>query len=290
LPRYATNPDAVRWRFRSSFYLVFLGMILTAIVALMLDYSAGGIGGQEIGHAFYNVLAYYAVALLSAPLWLPLLDKMRGSLLTLAVVALAAWALSKVSFAVIGVEPLDNALDWARLMLVAKYNIFKMSALALSGVAIGLWLGAQSLTPEMNRRASRILLGFGSVLTLAFIFAMREALGSGAFIDREAAVFDQLAGFLMYIAFSAALLGGFLMLMERWAVMGRTPRQLLQIAIVMGGLALPIFIFHRLVIPVKDLLLQASLPVSIAFSLPMGLFVIMMFYGFWRLHRMYFSR
>ncbi|WP_299852801.1 hypothetical protein, partial [uncultured Roseovarius sp.] len=66
-------------------------------------------------------------------------------------------------------------------------------------------------------------------------------------------------------------------------------RGTLQIMIVIGGLALPIYAFHGIVIPLKDILVVLGLPDAIALLLPLGAFFAVMIYLGWRLRRMYFG-
>lgn len=56
-----------------------------------------------------------------------------------------------------------------------------------------------------------------------------------------------------------------------------------------GGLALPIYVLHGLVLPLRNVLAAAGLPGVVALALPMGAFLASMGYAGRRLWRMYFG-
>ena len=74
-----------------------------------------------------------------------------------------------------------------------------------------------------------------------------------------------------------------------WHYLPGLLRRILQFLIVVGGLALPIYVFHGLVIPSKDILVLAGIASTPALAIPMSAFLAAMGYGGWRLYRMYFG-
>ena len=58
---------------------------------------------------------------------------------------------------------------------------------------------------------------------------------------------------------------------------------------VTGGLALPIYVFHQVVLPARDSLVLLGLAGLPALAVPMGIFLLVMLYLGRRVWRMYFT-
>ena len=170
-------------------------------------------------------------------------------------------------------------------MLGAGYNLFKMSALACVGIAAGLWFSAQTDT----KSATRLLLSVGGIGALFCLLAIFELNGPDALARRGNGAFLQLPGLGLYVTLSLLMLGGFTRLAQVWSQLPRAIRGLLQGLVVIGGLALPIYVFHGLVIPLRDILFALGAGGGLALLLPMGAFLLATGYGALRLYRMYFS-
>lgn len=281
LPNFGQNPKVVLWRFKVSFLMVIAGM---AIIALFY-FLQHGISGQDVAHAFYNVLAYYAVALFTSPIWMPILHRHFKSVPAILALAFATWVVGQGVRGIVPPDQLDSLLEWPRLMLVAKYNIFDMSALVLGGVAIGQWLHTQK---DLDR-ASTVLLSIGSLLALVMFSIGLQSLEPSSYLDRTSSVFNLLLSYLMYLAISAALMGLFIKILASWQSLGRVSRTILEVFIAFGGLALPIYVFHGLVIPSKDLLVSLGLQGGVSLAIPMATFLALLGYGIYRLRRIYFA-
>jgi hypothetical protein len=83
-------------------------------------------------------------------------------------------------------------------------------------------------------------------------------------------------------------MGGGIALLRHWTNLPGALRHGLKLLIVIGGLALPIYVFHQLVMPIRGILVQLGLPGSMSLALAMGGFLILMSYAGRRLWRMYF--
>lgn len=287
LPKFAQNRMSVLKRARMSFWLVFSGIIFVAVIVLVLFALQGKeIDGGQIGLSLHSVLAYYAVALLTAPLWLRALAQLKRPALSLPLIALLVWASGQVFNLVITNTPQDTILELPRLLLKANYNIFKMSFVALLGASIGYWFVHQKDT----RRAAQTLFVAGASGGALCLALGLQAYGLDAFAGPVPAVFNTLPQQILYTALAAMMTGGFTQLLLRWQGLRTAWRWPLKLLIVFGGLALPIYVFHGLVIPVKDILVLLGWPGSVSFALPMGAFLFGMGYAGRRLYRMYFAR
>lgn len=285
LPGYAENKPAVRRRLRLSFWLVLGGLTLMAGVRLV-DIALNGraITGQIVALAFYNILAYYVLAFLTARYWLDYLSAGKNVILRALIVCVLGLPLFWLAADILPGR-VESLLEWPRMMTLAGYSYFKVSAYVFAGIAVGHWYAQQRDIP----RASRTL-AMAGVFGMAFSMIVgTDLLPDAPFATRSSPFFGSLLGFVFYFFLVIFLVGAFESLIRRWAGLSGLTRGLLQIMIVIGGLALPIYAFHGVVIPVKDILYILGLPGAVALILPMATFLALMGYFGWRLRRMYFG-
>lgn len=283
LDGFPANRFSVRRRVRFSILMLVGAMMILAAIRLTLRAESGQtLTGQAWGEAFFNVLAYYLLALLSVPVWLKLL---HGRMIWAPVLAIPVlWLLWLSVPQVIGHDYWHNPLEWVRLMVVSKYSYFYMTALVMAGVLLGYWMMHLA---DPRRFARQAAMAGGLALSLG-VFLVIEAYGPAALIDRWAPFWSQMEGALLYVAFTALLLSGAVWLLERWQRLLGPVRFVGKGLILIGGLALPIYVGHELVLPLKSLLALFGLPGKLALALPMAAFFAAIGYGMWRLDRMYF--
>lgn len=285
LPRYVSETAAVNKRLRQSFLLVLSGLTLMAVVHLLRLYILeADIGGLEVAHVFYNILAYYVVAFATAPVWLRYLTagpRIVPRALIVVVLALpVTWALQAIL-----PQQLDSLLELPRLLAVAGYSYFKLSALVFSGIALGYWFSRQS---SLNEASKALALSGAFGMAISMIVAL-DVLPPNPFATSSSPFFQSLLGYVFYFSTVVFLVGAFNQILKSWNRMNSLGRGVLQVMIVIGGLALPIYAFHGIVIPLKDILVVLGLPGTIALLLPLGAFFTVMIYLGWRLRRMYFG-
>lgn len=286
LPRYVGETTAVNKRLRQSFLLVLSGLTLMAVVRLLRLYILeADIGGLEVAHAFYNILAFYVVAFATAPLWLRYLTAGGNVVLRALIVVVLALPVTWFLQAVLPGQ-LDSILEWPRLLAVAGYSYFKLCALVFSGIALGYWFSRQTGLSEASKTLA-VAGAFG--MAMSMIVAL-DVLPPTPFATSGSPFFQSLLGYVFYFSTAVFLVGAFDQILRSWNRMNGLGRGVLQVMIVIGGLALPIYAFHGIVIPLKDILVVLGLPGAIALLLPLGAFIVVMVYLGWRLRRMYFGQ
>lgn len=286
MPHILDRPASIAKRLRSAFLLVLAGLVLAAGVRLVLDQVSGrGIGGGDVAEAFYSVLAFYIIALaLAGPTMAFLARRTRPEIWAVGL-AIGLWALWWPVQAVLPKEPLPNLLEWPRLMLVANhYSVLRVAPLALGGLALGLRLAGQDAAG-----AARSLMTIGGFATAVLLILGFETYGADAFAGRGATFYNIVTGALFFFSVTLLLLGAMIRVLAGWRRLPGLPASVLRGLIVIGGLALPIYAFHGIVIPVKDILVALGLPGRVALLLPLGLFLALFAYGWTRLRRMYFA-
>lgn len=286
LPGFIDKRSSVMARLHSSLLLVLIGIVLKAALELVHNRVLGQpLSGLSLAHAIYGVLVYYALMLASAGIWLPLLARLRHPFLPLLFAMPLFWIGWQIAVSIVPAAQQDSILELPRLMMIAGYNVFKLTALAAAGMAAGFWLSTQS----DPREAGRKLLAAGALGALICILILLQSYGTDAFAQRKNPAFVSLPGLMLYSFLGLFMLGVFLKLVLAWTHLPALLRIMLQILIVIGGLALPIYVFHGLVIPARDTLELVGFSGALALAIPMTLFVALAGYGGTRLHRMYFG-
>jgi non-ribosomal peptide synthetase component E (peptide arylation enzyme) len=283
LPEMARNPGAVYYRTDRAALLVAAGAVLMSTVQLYYFYMRGDLmNWLTISTAMYSVLVYYVVMLASARLWLPPLARLREPMVTLLILSLVLWGLWQLAAAVLPSTRYVSPIEAVRLQLVAGYSLFKLAAMSAAGAAVGYWMSRQADTDFVRRR----LLLVGGTGALFCGAAQLQAYGTVLF-TRSSQDHVSLTGMAFYGSFCLLCLGLFMSLLPGWATAGRGLRALLRLALTFGGLALPVYVFHQLVIPVNKVLEISGVPEGPALLLPLAAFLAAMFYLGRKVYRMY---
>lgn len=285
LPDFRARRGSVIRRMDASFLLVLFGLVLLAVFDLAnLAVRGVSIGGLELANAFYGVLAYYALMLGTARWWLPLLARGGRQMQWLPLAFPLLWVIWQMAPGLLPVDQIQSLLEWPRLMLTAGYNVFKMTAITVLGMSIGLWLSRQS----DSRRAARVLILAGMLGMVLPVLTLIEAHGTGVFGSRNSPVFTSVPGLFFYLSAVAFAIGLFLRLLLSWEGLSAPARLPLKWLLVIGGLALPVYVFHGLVIPAREVMMGLGMSGKSSLILAMGTFIAVMAWLGRRLWRMYF--
>lgn len=284
LPEMARNRAAVYHRTDRAALLVGLGALLMGLVYLGYFERQGRlINWLTISGALYSVLLYYTIMLATARLWLPLLARLKAPVPQLLILSLVLWGMWQVMREVMPSEQYVSPFEVVRLMFGAGgYNVFKLGTMTAAGIALGYWITRQDDLEHVRRRLL-LIGGIGAVYCGA---ALLQAHGTILF-SQSTRMHTSLMGLGYYGSLAVLMLGVFLTLTPAWARATGGLRILLRVALTFGGLALPIYVLHQFVIPVYKVLETMGLPKALSLWLPMGAFLVIMFYLGRRIYRMY---
>ncbi|MER5173783.1 AMP-binding protein [Thioclava kandeliae] len=278
------NRVSVRQRIRLSLMLVASawGLLFVAHFSLALV-EGHSFSGQLVAFAAYNVLGFYTLALLTLPFWLWLLSGRVW--LVCALIIPGFWMAWRELQAIYGVvDPLPSILEWGRLMLVANYSYLHLIPTMLVGVVIGYLMTLVNDLQKFRKLAGRM----GLFLLLLSLAHMTEEFSFTSLVDRKSGFWSGLGGAIFYAGVSCLFISVTIRALSSWNNLWSPLRGVLKVLILIGGLALPAYAFHQLVLPVKDLLEHAGLHGAISLALPMSAFLLAMAYGMRWLNRMYF--
>lgn len=234
-----------------------------------------------LANSLYNVLCYYVLAIASIPVWRHWLNKVQRNIVHVSIAAsFLAWFFHLLAISLISSAQLDNFFELPRLMLTAKYSYFRMSTAVFMGVALGYWLRQNQSIKEISHKLTLLGLGFffsGFATTLEFL--------SWQQITELSIV--PLSMVFIYLGIASMLLGGVVHLIHKKKATPSFAATLVNFFIVLGVLALPIYIFHGAVLPVKGILVHLGLTKTIALAVPMSCFLIILFWGWLKIYKIY---
>ncbi|WP_300064338.1 AMP-binding protein [uncultured Roseobacter sp.] len=284
LPEMHRNAAAVYHRADRAALLVGIGAVMMGIVYLLYARMQGNLmNWLTVSNAFYSVLLYYVIALVTARLWLPLLARLKFLVTSVLILALVLWGLWQIMREIMPASQYVSLVEILRLMLGAGgYNIFKLGTMTAVGIAVGYWI-TQQKDLELVRRQMLLFGGFGAVFCAAAVLQIEGTI----VLMQSTRMHTSLLGLGYYGSLCLLMLGIFLTLMPDWAQAQGGWRVLLRVALAFGGLALPIYVLHQFVIPVYKVLELQGLPYVVALWLPMSIFIAVMLYLGHRIYRMY---
>lgn len=286
-PNVLRRPAVVRNRLRQSFLLVAAAVMLLALtngVHLMLVKGALP-SAEQTAVLFYGVLTFYAVALVAAFPVLQWIARAKQPYAACLAGTLALWFLYVFLKPLLPPGSLGSPLELLKLLAVQHYSIPRIGGIVLLGCAVGIWYARQ---PDL-RTASAAATGAGAGVAMLALLIGSEPTGFAALADRVGPFYGSIASYVFYGAAVVALLGLAMRIVLRWEERRSPVRLALKGLIVFGALALPVYAFHGMVIPVADILHTSGLPRSVAIAIPMGLFLAGIGWLGFRVWTMYFG-
>jgi len=285
LPDYREREVSVRFRLRRALLLVGIGLLLIVATRLTLFVLGGQeIDGFALSNAAYNVLTFYLIMLATAPWWLRHVATWRRrtfGLLLSSLVLLGALLLAREF---ITQEQQRSLLELPRLMTVAGYSVFYMGAISVFGMAAGYWIAQTAETAHVSKTMTFTgILGAGFCMLVLVQFYGMAALG-----ERGSPALNSIPGLFFYGSLMLLVFGLALRMTMFWQTLGAALKGMLKAAIIVGTLALPIYVLHGLVLPVRDILVLVGLSGALALMLPMSAFLLVMGIAGWHTYRAYF--
>lgn len=273
-------------RIRLNSILIFGG--LTALAAI--KFAAAQINPDIVPKSsvtvyFYNVLLFFGLAMASSPLWMPAIARIKNNVTAILLIVAGLYVMGVGAEIVFQRDPMANPLELPRLMMVAGYNVFKMSAITLAGIAVGLML----INMSSHKRAIEVFtLGglLGIVLCAGTMFEIR---GIDAFAKNpDLALIGSGLGVTLYVSYATLCLGILLWLFDRFDQMPLPVVFPAQMLVVFGGLAFIIYVAQGYVIPTMNLLIGLGVGGTIALAAPMAVFLAVVSFASYKLYRSYF--
>ena len=280
IPQYLRNRHAYVRGARLKAALVVGGVVMLALVNFILLWSRGDISNPNRLSVFYSAIAYYALMLLALPWLMRLLTRWSYIPVTILAAMVGSMAVNEILLAFVAPYRVDGLAELGKLLLTAKYGFFRMTGYVLGlGPAIGDPSGPITRAPGI---VGALTATGAALVGMGFLVAFK-ARPDAIFAD----VGDVLPWHLtIYLGLATLILAGFCALNRGGG--DHLPRPVAvanALLIATGILALPIYVGHEMVLPVKALLYEAGMIEMAAIAILVGAFLGALSVGYVRLLR-----
>lgn len=286
-PNVLERSDVVRNRLRQSLMLVSVAILLLALthgIRLWL-FQRHMLSSEQIAVLFYGVLTFYAAALAVAfPMmrWIagrsrPYVDCLFGALLL--------WAVFVILEPLMPPDSMGSPLELIKLLAVRHYSVLKIGGIVLFGLAAGIWYARQK---EPTGASSTAIISGAGISAVALLIGVEQQ-GISTLADRLSGFHSSFVGYAFYAGLVFAFLGLAMRIMSHWSSWPEMVRSGLKLLVVIGALALPIYAFHGMVLPVADIMTFLGMSRAMAIGLPMSCFLGGIGWLGLRVWRMYFG-
>lgn len=272
------NAAGLRLRLRRSALIVGGGIVALALSnAVLLGSTRGYLGDQAPTELFYSVLVFYLLAILSVVPLLKLIDIRPGAVMNALILSILSYAIYLALDATWGADQQRGVLELLRLLIVAKYSYFALFGPVLMGTAVGLWIRlnlADADMPQSLGKAGLATIAAGLVLTMA----------SGEWEDWFTSAVSTMPAEIAYLGVVMLIIAA---AAGRLARVSRVKGLFLYLELV-GMLAFPIYIGHKVVMPVKDAL-ETVIPAPAATAITVSAFLAVILFALNRLYRIVYN-
>ena len=279
--KYHINKKQTRKSMQFGAILILIGIMIGSFLNL------GSIPFEEITptvffNAFFGPLLYYALAMLTASIWFCLIGLSRYTYLNCVLLIIFCYFIFHGCEYLLLDREQTGFLQLIRLMLVAKFNYFNMSIGAIGGVMTGIYLRRHCAE---NLSIKALLAGITSAVTgVALLY-----LNSGSFEGLHQQTDMGLWRWLFYSGVVLMTASFIFSLVNSFTLLPKFIRIILQVLAVFGQATFLIIALHSMVLYGKAILTIAGLPISMAISIPVLIFLSINGWVMVRLYQLYYS-
>ncbi|HWA38233.1 MAG TPA: AMP-binding protein [Burkholderiales bacterium] len=281
LPRYLRSADSLSRLVRRNALLLAGGILCVGAAKITANLVSGRpMTPVDVSNAFWGVLVYYLLAVLSIPLWLRWLSRRRDLWMACAGAALGLYVVHLL-FEAYPPAPSQNPFAQTLiLILTTKFNYFEMTAGVMLGLPVGVWLRRATAEPAAIAR----LVPIGVLLMASSVALSAEMNELPLWL-----VWPKGLYLWMWPCYAGAVLILVALVHRHVAagVDGRWTGMFWNVLAVTGLLAFPLFIGQDFLLPLRDVLVAAGAPKGLLIS-------VLLFFAAWtyltvRVYRVYFA-
>lgn len=258
-----------------------VGMLAQVLFGSWKILATGGeLTAMRFSNLFWSVLTFYFYAVLTIPLWLAVVRRVKLSpTLSFSLIAAALYSLH-VWVDSVEIAASDNPLLQPLILIVtAKYNYLEMFA----GAMIGAAFGYSYRNAVLNGESMRGFIALGIGLAALSVPISIEVGTAHRWFDWPKGLF--LWTWPLYLGGCMTAVGALTAALNRGN--GETGL-LLNVVSVVGILAFPLFVAHRLVVPFRDVLAAYGVPGALVIS--MSIFLLASAWSVRRIYALYFAK
>lgn len=284
-PIFKSDPKRLRGIFSKTAKFLLLGIALLAIVSFsdkLMGYKI--VSFTDFTNSFYSVLTYYLLISCTLFQWFKLINRSAYPIIFTALLAILSYSFHIYFVEQFAIYKTSGLLELLKLLFTAKYAYF----LLLSGTMIGIVIGMTIIELTQNKKSLNVFFVSGfTVLILGGVMW-----GYVGFLDpwnEWPSRANYVWRWIVYSGVIMILLAHTSRILESYNSAPLLKQYCLQTLSVIGNLAFPLFVFHEMVTPLRDILVNWGLDQLIALGVPMALFLIVSALMFKKLHTFSFQ-
>jgi hypothetical protein len=287
LPIFENDRDRFSTIIRRTLYIIGSGILALGLIAYTSRY--GKVAQPTITdffNSFYSVLTYYFLATATIGLWAQWISKRAGKISSCILASLTCYSIHYFLSPLISQFNTEGVIEFAKLILTAKYGYFNMISGTLAGMALGLYM-QQS---EKKESPQKLPISIGLACIITGILTSSLAHQSGTWMVWPVPT-NEIWRWSAYFGVVFMMLWGIQKTLPTYNTDSYARKILLQSLATVGLLAFPLFIFHEAVLPSISILVNtAGMNKSTALILALALFFGVSGWLFRKVHRVSFGR
>lgn len=270
---------------KTSIFL-FLGICLIALVHFWKQVVTKdfGVNFTDFTNSFYSVLTFYLLISATLYFWFKLLNKSKNPIALSLLLAVLSYSLHIFVIDKFGIYSTTGVFEFFKLLFTAKYAYFLLLSGVLMGVAVGIWLNE---IVKQRKSFSIFFISGPALIICATLIWFYTGIEDKWYIWPTKEIYFW--RWLLYIGIIFIFLAIFEYSLTKYSHMNKVNRFVLQFFSVIGMLAFPLFVLHELVMPVKAILISYDFPGILSLTLPLGVFFILSYLIFRKIHILSFQ-
>lgn len=283
-PHFRESPKSLNNTIKTGLTLIGSGILMLALMNICLIMGRGEIlNWTKIFNAFWSVLVFYFICLPTLHIWLRAISWKNNEIFNCLVLAGLSFLISIYIGSQFRGYPLYGFYEFIKLIFTAKYNYFSM----LSGVFLGLAAGIYIYRNFESKKLAKDMLIMGAIISVLGILLSIILGHQDQWWFRGKPVFIWM--WVFYYGIIMIMISGLRILTLSYEKRSEFIKKYINIAAVIGQLALPIYVMHEIAMPMKQLLDLAGLNIIFSLMLSLGLFFIVIYLSGRKLYSIYYA-
>lgn len=283
-PHFRQSSKTLTNTIKTGMILIGSGILILALMNILLIIGLGeDLNWTKAFNALWSVLVFYFLCLPTLYIWLRVISWKNKEITNCLVLSCCSYLISIFVVHQFSGYQLNGLYEFIKLIFVAKYNYFYM----LSGVFLGTVVGIYIYRNFENKKLAKSILITGAVVSLSGV-CLSFAMGQQAmWWIWPKPLFVWM--WLFYCGIIMMMISGLRVLTLDYENKSTFFKKAINVGAVIGQLALPIYVMHEVVIPMKNLLDTLGLNGIVAIILSLGLFFGVIYFSFRKLYSLYYT-
>lgn len=283
-PHFRESPKSLNNTIKTGLILIGSGILMLALMNICLITGRGEIlNWTKIFNAFWSVLVFYFLCLPTLHIWLRAISWKNNEIFNCLILAGLSFSINIYIGRQFGGYSLYGFYEFIKLVFTAKYNYFSM----LSGMFLGLTIGIYIDRNFESKKLAKEMLIIGVIISILGILLSIILGHQDQWWFRGKPVFIWM--WVFYYGVIMIMISGLRILTFNYEKRSELIKKYINIAAVIGQLALPIYVMHEIAMPMKQLLDLVGLNIIFSLMLSLGSFFIVIYLSGRKLYSIYYA-